>query len=272
MSSTAENLDASFSDEKQRYEAEILSSLRNPNTIQEIDDADSMRNESFINICVVDKCPFTRECISNYLGLLGKNFKVRAFPNIRDSTTTLAIHSDLVIYHLHAQSEPEETIASLKPIFESFPVIILSDLDGTEWMLEALQSGARGYIPTGSTSVAIAVEAIRLVKAGGVFVPNGLLMMQRPTSPPRLRLEEPLSARQTAVLQHLTIGKSNKVIAYELGMSESTVKVHVRNIMKKMHATNRTEVAYRAQSLWSAEQSRLVARDQVRERSWVVAE
>jgi hypothetical protein len=55
-------------------------------------------------------------------------------------------------------------------------------------------------------------------------------------------------------------------------MSESTVKVHVRNIMKKMHATNRTEVAYRAQSLWSAEQSRLVARDQVRERSWVVAE
>jgi DNA-binding NarL/FixJ family response regulator len=44
-------------------------------------------------------------------------------------------------------------------------------------------------------------------------------------------------------------GKANKIIAYELGMSESTVKVHVRNIMRKMGATNRTQVAYKAQSL-----------------------
>jgi len=49
-----------------------------------------------------------------------------------------------------------------------------------------------------------------------------------------------------AVLDHLKLGKANKVIAYELAMSESTVKVHIRNIMKKMKATNRTEVACRA--------------------------
>jgi len=273
MSSTVDNFDVLLSDEKQSHETEILPSLRNLNTNQEIEDIGSILKGACASICVVDEYPFTRECISNYLELHGKDFKVHAFANIHHCITTLATHFDLVIYHLHAQSEPEETIASLKPIFESLPVIILSDLDGTEWMLEALESGARGYIPTGSTSVAIAVEAIRLVKAGGIFVPpSGLLMMQRPTSPPELRLEEPLSTRQTAVLQHLTRGKSNKVIAYELGMSESTVKVHVRNIMKKMRATNRTEVAYRAQCLGSAERPRLVAQDQVRGRNWVMAE
>ena len=49
--------------------------------------------------------------------------------------------------------------------------------------------------------------------------------------------------RQTAVVGALCQGKSNKVIAYELNMCESTVKVHVRNIMKKLKAKNRTEVA-----------------------------
>ena len=53
--------------------------------------------------------------------------------------------------------------------------------------------------------------------------------------------------RQVAVLNQLRQGKANKIIAYELAMSESIVKVHVRNIMKKMSASNRTEAAYRAQ-------------------------
>ena len=58
-----------------------------------------------------------------------------------------------------------------------------------------------------------------------------------------------------AVIRALQQGKSNKVIAYELNMCESTVKVHVRNIMKKLHATNRTEVAYLATRLLNGEES-----------------
>ncbi len=56
------------------------------------------------------------------------------------------------------------------------------------------------------------------------------------------------------VFRHLKQGKANKIIAHELGMSESTVKVHVRNIMRKMGATNRTQAAYKAQGLWEASQ------------------
>ena len=57
------------------------------------------------------------------------------------------------------------------------------------------------------------------------------------------------TARQTAVLNVLCKGKANKIIAYELCMCESTVKVHVRNIMKKLKATNRTQIAYLVREL-----------------------
>jgi DNA-binding NarL/FixJ family response regulator len=55
--------------------------------------------------------------------------------------------------------------------------------------------------------------------------------------------------RQTAVIQAIRIGKANKTIAYELNMCESTVKVHVRNIMKKLRATNRTQISFIAHQM-----------------------
>jgi DNA-binding NarL/FixJ family response regulator len=211
---------------------------------------------------VVDEYPFTRECISNCLKLLGNNLEVLTFSSIEDCMKGGLNDFDLILFHIHGrtgQQQPDQTIASLTPTFQSFPVIILSDLDANEWVLEAIENGARGYIPTGSTSVAVAVEVIRLVRAGGTFVPpSSLRMMQHSSSPP----EEPFTTRQLSVLQHLTQGRSNKIIAYELGMSESTVKVHVRNIMKKMKATNRTEAAFRARNLLSPERQRLVVSPQ----------
>ena len=59
--------------------------------------------------------------------------------------------------------------------------------------------------------------------------------------------------RQAEVVQALRKGKANKIIAYELNLRESTVKVHIRNIMKKLKATNRTEVAYKINDLFPLE-------------------
>jgi DNA-binding NarL/FixJ family response regulator len=61
------------------------------------------------------------------------------------------------------------------------------------------------------------------------------------------------------VLAQLDRGKANKLIAFELGMSESTVKVHVRNIMRKLSATNRTQAVYKARKLWSSEEMAMIA-------------
>ena len=55
--------------------------------------------------------------------------------------------------------------------------------------------------------------------------------------------------RQSAVFEALKRGKANKTIAYELNMRESTVKVHVRHVMRKLKATNRTEAVYKLNEL-----------------------
>ncbi|MCB1519304.1 MAG: response regulator transcription factor [Hyphomicrobiaceae bacterium] len=142
----------------------------------------------------------------------------------------------------------EEEIALLTHSTEDIPMALLSDDEDLDDIVEALDHGARGYITT-SLPLKIAVEALRLVQAGGVYVPaSGLMAAKRApdeASPQRF-YNGIFTARQAAVVEALRRGKANKIIAYELNMRESTVKVHVRSIMKKLKAKNRTEVAFLA--------------------------
>ena len=103
--------------------------------------------------------------------------------------------------------------------------------------------GIRGFLAT-DVSLDIAIETMKFVRAGGVFVPADSLLAAR-SNPSSASIEQCLfTARQIAVLKLLRQGKSNKIIAYELTMCESTVKVHVRSIMKKLKAKNRTHAAF----------------------------
>lgn len=119
------------------------------------------------------------------------------------------------------------------------------EIEAPAQVARVLSYGARAYIPT-SVGLTIAVKAISLVEASGVFVPARILSTS-PGGGPRDddRGRNMLTERQVAIADALSIGKANKVIAYELNLSESTVKVHIRNIMKKLKARNRTEVVYK---------------------------
>jgi DNA-binding NarL/FixJ family response regulator len=81
-----------------------------------------------------------------------------------------------------------------------------------------------------------------------VFVPASSLLGTRKLAQSTVFAErtdgEQLTSRQAAVVEALRTGKPNKIIAFELNMRESTVKVHVRNIMKRLKGRNRTEVAF----------------------------
>ena len=87
------------------------------------------------------------------------------------------------------------------------------------------------------------------LRAGGSYAPPASLLADEPSPQEARGL---LTSRQSEVLRELRQGKPNKIIAYELGMSESTVKVHIRNIMRKVGATNRTQVVYKAHKLRGA--------------------
>jgi DNA-binding NarL/FixJ family response regulator len=127
-------------------------------------------------------------------------------------------------------------------------LIMLADAEEPDRILKALEQGARGYIPT-SSSLAIAIEAVRLVHAGGVYIPAKSLIAaanrtRASSGSPSLPGDDMFTDRQILVLEALSKGKANKAIAHELKIHESTVKVHIRNIMRKLGAKNRTEVAY----------------------------
>jgi DNA-binding NarL/FixJ family response regulator len=163
---------------------------------------------------------------------------------------------EVILYHTH--HGPHYSDAQLAPIaklLQPAPVIVLSADDSPEAVVAAFANGVRGYIPTASTPIELALQIIRLVRAGGTFVPpSGLSPLRSDKGlTSQVTIDRRFTPRQMAVLDHLTLGKANKIIAYELSMSESTVKVHIRNRMKKMNASNRTEVACRARAFVDAQ-------------------
>ncbi len=127
------------------------------------------------------------------------------------------------------------------------PVVMMGESEDSHYVAGILAQGARGYIPT-SVSLSVAIGALCLAMAGGVFVPASALRNsghERPEREQTVHSLLGLSERQGAVADAVALGKPNKIIAYELGLCESTVKVHIRTIMKKLHARNRTEVAFK---------------------------
>lgn len=142
----------------------------------------------------------------------------------------------------------------LHTAFPGVPLAILSDRETVAEVAAAFRLGARGLIPT-SLDPEVAVGALRLIRAGGAFFPAGALRrgghgiaQPQPAAPVPPGCER-WPPRQRAVLGLLAQGKANKEIARSLGMEESTVKVHVWHIMRKLGATNRTQAALRAAEL-----------------------
>lgn len=149
-------------------------------------------------------------------------------------------------------------IARLASEFRSVPVVILADTDDLGQILKALECGACGYIPS-SVGLDVCAEAIKLARSGGIFVPASSILAMRHLiaaggQPQAKSLSGMFTSRQAEVAQALRRGKANKIIAYELNLRESTVKVHIRNIMKKLKATNRTEVAFKVNEFFAADQ------------------
>jgi DNA-binding NarL/FixJ family response regulator len=140
----------------------------------------------------------------------------------------------------------------LSQVAPKIPIIVLAYNNDAELARTAISHGAKGYIPV-TMGFELTIEAVRFVLAGGTYVPMDCLLGRdrqedAPSQPPTSDL---VTARELAVIRAIQKGKSNKVIAYELNMCESTVKVHVRRIMKKLNAKNRTDVAIKSQSVLS---------------------
>jgi two-component system, NarL family, response regulator YdfI len=126
----------------------------------------------------------------------------------------------------------------------SAPAVILSGDRDPEWARDALRLGARAILPRDASREEI-LAAIEAVAAGLVALDPRSVEALLGTAARSLPAEavEPLTPRETEVLQMLAEGEGNKSIAWKLGISEHTVKFHVASIMAKLHAGTRTEAA-----------------------------
>ena len=118
--------------------------------------------------------------------------------------------------------------------------VVLTTYEGDEDIHQALQAGARSYIIKGMPHDAL-VNALRRVNSGGRFLPppvSRALSSRIPNSD--------LSAREREVLKLIVKGKSNKEIATELGITESTVKCHVSVILMRLNVSDRTQAVVTA--------------------------
>jgi DNA-binding NarL/FixJ family response regulator len=205
---------------------------------------------------IIEPRALIRDCLVKCLKSMKNDELVCAFASVSDWSQDNSCPTPSLVLLCTGERRAidiEQDIAALARLYPSVLTVLLSEGEDVTAILCALDKGARGYIST-SMSLEVVVEAMQLVRAGGIFVPASSLLASRnaasvDSAAPKGGRMSLFTERQMAVVEALRQGKSNKIIAYELNMRESTVKVHVRNIMKKLNARNRTEVAFRVTAM-----------------------
>jgi DNA-binding NarL/FixJ family response regulator len=165
-------------------------------------------------------------------------------------------------------AEGQSHIDEMRRRHPAVPVIVLSGTEDPTVMRTAIERGVLGFIPK-AYSPDVMISAVRLVLAGGVYVPPMMLSAVPAgivagvpaaetarhlggASPTLDHLRNVLTDRQVEVLQLLSQGKPNKLIGRSLGISEGTVKIHLAAIFRALNVRNRTEAVVAAQALTEA--------------------
>lgn len=209
-------------------------------------------------VLLVDPQPLTRDSVAMWLRAKLGDIAVTTADGIeRIASLGREGGVSLLLYHAGAGSLDTEwlgrSLAQLEHALPGVPMALLAADEEWDTIVAALRLGVHGYIPTG-LSAGVLVEAIRLLCAGGTYAPVTSFLRcqswQSPERSPRSPLPElDFSSRQLQIIGCLRRGFANKNIAYQLAMSEGTVKVHLRNIMRKLGAQNRTQIVIMTSTL-----------------------
>ncbi len=142
-------------------------------------------------------------------------------------------------------------LAYLRNKHETLPTVVVSAFEQPEVIRRAIRHGASGYIPK-SSPIDVMEEAITAVLEGEVWLPDGVTLDDEELPSQEARIAAALSTltpHQFRVLLMLGEGLMNKQIAYQLGVSEATIKAHVTAILRKLKVTNRTQAVVSIQQL-----------------------
>ncbi len=210
-----------------------------------------------MKLLIVDDHPLIREALHHVLTLLDPEIVLLEAQSCASALTATATNPDLDLILLDLglpDIDGFDALAQLREQHPGIPLVVLSASETPEIVMRAIDAGAMGFIPKTSSNQLL-LNALRLVMAGGVYLPLEVLYQHQGAPEGALRRaadttqsgatlsprDVGLTARQSDVLALLVQGKPNKLICRELNLAEGTVKIHVTAILKALNVSNRTQ-------------------------------
>lgn len=202
-------------------------------------------------ILIADDHPLFREAIHNVIadGFAGSDVMETADLDSALALTREHDDLDLILLDLNMPGmHGLNGLITLRNEAPTIPVVIVSTEEDKQIVLQAITYGAVGFI-TKSSPRAQMTDAIEQILNGNVYLPSDIIRSSKQT-PRRASHEESgippellqaLTRKQLLVLERMTKGESNKQIAYNLDIAETTVKAHVSAILRKLGVHNRVQ-------------------------------
>jgi DNA-binding NarL/FixJ family response regulator len=209
-----------------------------------------------MNILLIDDHALFREGLKFLLRSLDAALEIDEASDCAEALRHTAARSyDLVLLDFKMPGLAGlDALAALRDAIPGAPLVVLSGEDNPGVVRAAIERGAMGFIPKSSTPEVL-IQALRLVLARGVYLPPAVLDSARAPALAESgavagdRVLPGLTPRQMDVLRCVIQGKSNKIIARELDVSEGTVKAHLSSVLRALDVRNRTEAVYAAAKL-----------------------
>ncbi|MGA2097728.1 MAG: response regulator transcription factor [Candidatus Acidiferrum sp.] len=196
-----------------------------------------MSEQSQIRVFSVDDHPLLREGIAAIINSQADMQLVAAAATAQEGIQLFRKHQpDVTLMDLRLPDMSGiDTVVAIRKEFPQARIIMLTTFEGDVEIQHALEAGARGYMLKSMPPKEL-VEVIRMVHAGKKRIPT-----QIATQLAEHMSDEALTPREIEVLRHIAEGNRNRDIGEKLFITEETVKVHIKHIMDKLGASDRTQ-------------------------------
>lgn len=206
-----------------------------------------LRHSRGMKILVVDDHLVMLEGLSALLRQEGPQTVIVQASSAAEALAAVEQHADLdivVLDLLMPGTSGLSTISEIGRARPELPVIVLSSSEDPRDVRNALSQGALGYVPKSASQTTL-LSAIRLVMSGELYIPSLMLNQAgaAKSAADRSMARALLTPRQIDVLRRISESLPNKTIAYEMDLSEKTVKAHITAIFRALNVVNRTQAA-----------------------------
>ena len=203
-----------------------------------------------MKILHADDHPLFREGLGFFLKLLDAQVVALEAGNLQATLDKLALESPVDLLLLDLEMPGMSGLEGFYAIRRRYPdlrIAIVSGVNDTRIIRALIDGGARGYIPKLSGSEQL-MDALRRILQGEIYLPDALFISASSSAAAENKAS-PLTSRQQEILPLLAEGMPNKRIAVTLGVTEGTIKQHLKDLFRRLGASNRTQAIKEARRL-----------------------